>query len=523
MGEDGEVEVAKIVKMRLSVGDMFSSPGLLAILERFRVHREWYNKSYSGYYAGVHLQGLAVAEESKSPWGLGYGVLFQNYATKDHLDWFWDGDDLREKREAFLFMAKMNPSQIDVLLQEGEANHVRFVRYAEPFASMRIQDFSDKELREHFAGLKDELISVSQWSYSGDAFLSDSGDDWLEIIIKQYLGKRATAAAIATLTAPTFPSFVNEAEGLFLRIVESLSRADAAGAEALAVEYVQRYFWIRTNYLVYAQVTEEQILEEARTWLLEHSVQALSKKLKEEASRIHKNREKKQALFEKLEAPPELRSVLRLSEVFTHLQDRRKERVLRMNCLFYPFIQEVERRFQIESPLGFYLTADELFSLFDGIVLNWQMIRERYQKGFVTIFSSEGVKLFRADDYKAEGWDRNFFQDVQMVKDVKGTTAYRGIVKGVVRVLKTVADIAQFQVGEILVANQTTPEYMPAMKKAAAMVTDQGGITCHAAIVSRELKIPTVIGTKVATQVLKDGDVVEVDAEKGIVSLLLSS
>jgi phosphoenolpyruvate synthase/pyruvate phosphate dikinase len=167
--------------------------------------------------------------------------------------------------------------------------------------------------------------------------------------------------------------------------------------------------------------------------------------------------------------------------------------------------------------------VDELFSLFDGIVLNWQMIRERYQKGFVTIFSSEGVKLFRADDYKAEGWDRNFFQDVQMVKDVKGTTAYRGVVKGVVRVLKTVADIAQFQVGEILVANQTTPEYVPAMKKAAAMVTDQGGITCHAAIVSRELKIPTVIGTKVATQVLKDGDVVEVDAEKGIVSLLSSS
>ena len=103
------MKVAKIVKIRLRVGDRFSSPGLLAILERFRVHREWYNKSYSGYYAGVHLQGLAVAEESKSPWGLGYGVLFQNYTTKDHLDWFWDGDDLREKREAFLFMAKMNP------------------------------------------------------------------------------------------------------------------------------------------------------------------------------------------------------------------------------------------------------------------------------------------------------------------------------------------------------------------------------------------------------------------------------
>jgi pyruvate,water dikinase len=107
--------------------------------------------------------------------------------------------------------------------------------------------------------------------------------------------------------------------------------------------------------------------------------------------------------------------------------------------------------------------------------------------------------------------------EVHKDTEIKGTTAYQGKVEGIVRILKTVTDIASFKKGEILVANQTTPEYLPAMKKAAAMVTDQGGITCHAAIVSRELKIPTVIGTKVATRVLKTGDRVEVDAEKGIV------
>ena len=63
----------------------------------------------------------------------------------------------------------------------------------------------------------------------------------------------------------------------------------------------------------------------------------------------------------------------------------------------------------------------------------------------------------------------------------------------------------------------TTPDYVPAMKRAAAIVTDKGGRTCHAAIVSRELKIPCVIGTKIATQVFKTGDIVEVDAERGIV------
>jgi len=61
---------------------------------------------------------------------------------------------------------------------------------------------------------------------------------------------------------------------------------------------------------------------------------------------------------------------------------------------------------------------------------------------------------------------------------------------------------------------------MPAIKKASAIVTNVGGITCHAAIVSRELKIPCIIGTKIATKVLKDGDLVEVDAQKGIVKIL---
>jgi pyruvate,water dikinase len=58
------------------------------------------------------------------------------------------------------------------------------------------------------------------------------------------------------------------------------------------------------------------------------------------------------------------------------------------------------------------------------------------------------------------------------------------------------------------------------MKKAGAIITDEGGITCHAAIVSRELKKPCIIGTKIATQVFKDGDMVEVDAENGIVKII---
>ena len=74
-----------------------------------------------------------------------------------------------------------------------------------------------------------------------------------------------------------------------------------------------------------------------------------------------------------------------------------------------------------------------------------------------------------------------------------------------------------FKKGQILVSGKTNPNLIAAMKRAAAIVTDQGGLTSHAAIVSRELKIPCVVGTKIATEVLKNGDQVEVDANQGIV------
>lgn len=81
-------------------------------------------------------------------------------------------------------------------------------------------------------------------------------------------------------------------------------------------------------------------------------------------------------------------------------------------------------------------------------------------------------------------------------------------------------DMPKMRPGDILVSIATDPDIVPAMKKASAIVTEQGGITSHAAIVSRELGIPCVIGTKIATRVLKDGDKVVVDATRGIVKKL---
>ena len=86
------------------------------------------------------------------------------------------------------------------------------------------------------------------------------------------------------------------------------------------------------------------------------------------------------------------------------------------------------------------------------------------------------------------------------------------------RVVAALDGGAELAEGEVLVTHMTAPDWVPLMRRAAAIVTDSGGMTCHAAIVSRELGIPCVVGTADATKVLRDGELVTVDAGAGAVS-----
>ena len=103
------------------------------------------------------------------------------------------------------------------------------------------------------------------------------------------------------------------------------------------------------------------------------------------------------------------------------------------------------------------------------------------------------------------------------IAQISGAIANKGYARGKVKLIFNRKQLNNFQEGEILVAPMTSPWYVPIMEKAAAIITDEGGITCHAAIISREMNKPCIIGTKYATKFLKDGDLVEVDADRGII------
>ncbi|MBN1779124.1 MAG: hypothetical protein JW816_02810 [Candidatus Buchananbacteria bacterium] len=107
------------------------------------------------------------------------------------------------------------------------------------------------------------------------------------------------------------------------------------------------------------------------------------------------------------------------------------------------------------------------------------------------------------------------------IKEFSGTIGNGGCVRGRAHIIFDAKNNNKFfNEGEILVTSMTRPEFLPLMSKALAFVTNEGGLTCHAAIVTREMNKPCVIGTKIATQVLKDGNLVEVDGDNGVVRIL---
>jgi len=115
---------------------------------------------------------------------------------------------------------------------------------------------------------------------------------------------------------------------------------------------------------------------------------------------------------------------------------------------------------------------------------------------------------------------------ISATNELEGTPANPGKFSGIARILyagnmENLREVRKsFKKGEILITEMTQPNVMDIASKAGAVVTDEGGMLSHAAIISRELKIPCIVGTHFATTLIKNGDKVEVDANKGIVKIL---
>ena len=207
----------------------------------------------------------------------------------------------------------------------------------------------------------------------------------------------------------------------------------------------------------------------------------------------------------------------KLAQVSSYIQDRRKALAWRATDLIVAMYGALAKFLGISLEESLCVLSNEFDrALSDPLFKKEIKKRQAYSRlrilGDRTVIITKQVKeifaIFEEKYTAAAG------------REIKGTVAYPGLVTGRVQVITNGQEINNFKSGRILVALMTSPDYVMAMKKAKAIVTDDGGLTCHAAIVARELKKPCIVGTRNATRLLKDGDRVEVDATRGTVKIL---
>lgn len=340
---------------------------------------------------------------------------------------------------------------------------------------------------------------------------------------------------LATLTKSPIQSEYNLERIGFLKLIEEIEGNDLLGifqkTNSEIFDYLGRYYpklyysiethvrnfdWLNVTHNI-QPMTMGELLDSLKAGLDDTSSETELKERKRETKRLT---EEQKTLYARYKLNKKDWNTLRFFQYLNEISESRKVAMSKALLWSYPLFQALADAFKTDTISLRQLTARELTPAVKRGSLSgpdFELIRKRLEyytcllrDGTVTERSgSQGRKLALEELGKTDYSDTT---------KLHGKIAQAGKVRGTVRLILSEQLIGTLLPGEILVTSMTDPSMVPAMKKAAGIVTDEGGITCHAAIVSRELKIPCITGTKIATKVFKNGDSVEIDPAEGTVT-----
>lgn len=274
--------------------------------------------------------------------------------------------------------------------------------------------------------------------------------------------------------------------------------------------------WMNTDYF------SGQTIEETVKFVSKFDPKKMRREIANQTKLIKKNKASRTKFLENID--PRFRKLADFIYYGMYIRDFRKDYFAKAQTIVYDAAYELFLRLGINPKDCAYSYYTDYSTKIVSKPSFKRLIKQR-RKGFLVM--AEGIPM---KHYLDVGNYPQMKQKLMLLHDssqkdikskiVKGSVACRGNVRGVVKIILHSKDFHDFKMGDILVTSMTRPEFLPVIKKAAAIITDEGGITCHASIISRELNIPCLIGTQNATRILKDGDLVEVDANKGLVQIL---
>lgn len=276
--------------------------------------------------------------------------------------------------------------------------------------------------------------------------------------------------------------------------------------------YIKDYFWLRTNFYEALIITPHSLLADISQESKKGSSR-LRTEMKELIRSVAQIQKEKERILKRYAFTGRDKKLIYFSRTIVAWIEMRKYQMMLQMHYFFRLTALLAISFQVKYrdlclyylsearkiDQGFRLTRQEIARREKGVMLIFERNRKK-----VSFYGRDALELYQAASAKR-------------VRSLQGTVAYKGkeqIISGTARIIRHPGQ-ELFKEGDILVASMTRVEYVPLMKRAQAVITNEGGIGCHAAIVSREMKKPCIVGTKHATSFLKSGDRVEMDLKTG--------
>lgn len=464
--------------------------------------RDWYFQGFNGTL--TLLAGAARSAVIEMPHKLGYGyTVIIMYFKEDRCYFLYLRDDM------FKIMIELKKR-----LRKNK-NYLRFLDNEDKKACHETLEFlkSTKGLdRKSLEELKKLFIKTNK-AYANLLRVSHIVEGWVHPTENLIRDRIKNKHALTLLTTPSFDSFVAK-EQKSLAFIANYARQNGITKVTSRIleknqrlrkmlqEHQERYFWKNNSYASAKILSINDFIEELNDFI--HKPKKFNK-----PEKIRKDKSK---LLKKI-GDNELKELIKINDTIFRIHDRRKEHITISIHYLELMLKELNKRTNIPMENLRYLLPEETANL------NAKELKSRRNK-CIYIIEKRRQSLFsgrKADRYISE---LEKMIKIEHSDKIKGNGASPGKVKGIAKICRGENELSKIKKGDILVACMTQPEFIPAMKKASAIVTDEGGLTCHAATISRELGKPCVIGTKIATRILKDGDLVEVNGNHGVVTII---
>ncbi|MBS4035807.1 MAG: hypothetical protein KGZ85_15190 [Ignavibacterium sp.] len=503
---------------------------------------QWYRQRFD---ACPHFLAIGVIAESlkeKRKMGCHFNSHLGFY-EKRTCDWYLDMIDLKKVAKRIINIALKTNNLSKKLIKSWVEDHKKWWSFCMMLNKINISKLSNEELKK----LYQEYFEREKRFFSASSLIDGFAlitDQLIQNKIKEFLKNedldKFQFKYFTILTAPVTQSFINEAELSLLEVVKKIKENELTRKLFLGksvqeiikklpkfkniwqslLNHQKKFFWSKNNYIDNNILSTKHFIKEIKGVIVGNV------DIKKEIKRIKltpiNNLKEKRKLLGKLKLPKLLKVLLEISEDFIYWQDQRKKMTFWSTHYGSLLIEEIGRRFGYSLDEIKYLISPEIISLFDDVKLFSPIeCRKRMKK---CLFYQLGDKYEIISGSEVDKTKKKIFVDKnsEQINDFRGLPASRGKIRGRVKIIKSAKECHKIQKGDILVAVMTRPDYIAGIKKAAAIVTDEGGVTCHAAIVSREMGVPCIIATKIATKVLKDGDLVDVNANHGVITIIKS-